>query len=352
MSLSQFALPAELWDSIIDHLHDDLAALLVCALVCRMWVPASRFHAFSSLALSQKAPQRAARLDTLLASPHGTIAAAVWSLDFPDALAPIQVRTPMLHVKPLLALVPRAATLPHVRALSLSDLPWALLTCFRDIERLTLSRLCAGGCLLAVTAALPHLTHLTLDGVATVPYRGLPPIGDGASTPLTQLGTLTVRSSPLAVLGWLALCTAARILEVDVFCASDVHDLAAYLAARGEALHTLDLAFAGAPLDESLLPLLLAPCPDLPLLRLRFDSASAARAFFPLQGAFLVRQPDWSRELAREFQHPPAMERAPLTIEIIVPCADVDPEHFSADLIRASTRGDVTVHVRASSTSP
>jgi len=42
-------LPPELFDAIIDHLHDDRHTLGTCALVCRGWLPASRMHNFREL---------------------------------------------------------------------------------------------------------------------------------------------------------------------------------------------------------------------------------------------------------------------------------------------------------------
>ncbi|KAK7051540.1 hypothetical protein VNI00_004518 [Paramarasmius palmivorus] len=38
--------PPELCDLIIDHLHNDSASLLACALVCKSWLPRSRSHLF------------------------------------------------------------------------------------------------------------------------------------------------------------------------------------------------------------------------------------------------------------------------------------------------------------------
>ncbi|KAG7447428.1 uncharacterized protein BT62DRAFT_892499 [Guyanagaster necrorhizus] len=38
--------PPELCDRFIDFLHDDRKALKECSLVCRAWIPASRFHLF------------------------------------------------------------------------------------------------------------------------------------------------------------------------------------------------------------------------------------------------------------------------------------------------------------------
>ena len=41
-------LPAELTDRVIDHLHTDKLALANCSLVCRTWLPASRYHFFQT----------------------------------------------------------------------------------------------------------------------------------------------------------------------------------------------------------------------------------------------------------------------------------------------------------------
>jgi len=47
----QDRLCAELYDYIIDFLHDDHGALHACSLVCRAWLPASRSHLFYHLTL-------------------------------------------------------------------------------------------------------------------------------------------------------------------------------------------------------------------------------------------------------------------------------------------------------------
>jgi hypothetical protein len=44
-------LPQELTDWIIDYLHDDIETLSVCSLVCSSWLPASRYHKFSSITI-------------------------------------------------------------------------------------------------------------------------------------------------------------------------------------------------------------------------------------------------------------------------------------------------------------
>ncbi|KAJ7142013.1 hypothetical protein C8R43DRAFT_1016142 [Mycena crocata] len=292
MSLSRVALPSELWDAIIDHLHNDEAALSICALVCRNWVPASRFHRFEALAVSRKSGLRAVRLNALLASPHGTIVPAVRTLSFPDALAAIQIRNPQTgqtHLKTLFALVPHAEMLQHVRSLALSDLPWPLLRALKNVEQLTLTGLCVGPCLLDIATALPRLAHLMLQDVTAVPFRGwCPPHSTVNSSALVPLHTITIRGSSIAFLGWLSLVAPhTKNLSIDVLTAREVDYLIGYVSVLGSALEVLELGFFGNTLNELLLSNLIAPCPQLKLLRLQFATVEDAQRFFAFGGALL-----------------------------------------------------------------
>lgn len=49
---SDISIPPELFDMIIDHLHDDKHSLATCGRICRQWVPSSRKHLFSSITLT------------------------------------------------------------------------------------------------------------------------------------------------------------------------------------------------------------------------------------------------------------------------------------------------------------
>lgn len=64
----QDRLYAELYDYIIDFLHDDHGALRACSLVCRSWLPASRSHLFYHLALDCRVPRRI--FAAICSSPH------------------------------------------------------------------------------------------------------------------------------------------------------------------------------------------------------------------------------------------------------------------------------------------
>ncbi|KAJ7220884.1 hypothetical protein GGX14DRAFT_676340 [Mycena pura] len=286
MSLSRVALPNELWDAIIDHLHDDPDALRVAALVCRTWVRTSRFHLFEALAFSPKSALRAACLDALLASPHGTIAPAVRKLSLPETLALVKVRCPQtgaVFLMTLLGLIPHVAQLRHVRDLALSDLAWPLLRpgALSSVERLTLSRMCVGACLIRITAALPRLTHLSLDGVAAVPFRGSGQSAAAAGRMPASLHTVSISGSSIAFLGWLSLAAphVAR-LTIDGLASYELDHLAAYLAVLGPALEFLALSFFGTTVDERALPPLLTPCTSLKSLLVHFAVNSEARRFF------------------------------------------------------------------------
>ena len=47
-------LPNEILDIIIDFLHDDQDALQTCSLVCKSWLPSTRFHRFRNKSKNKK----------------------------------------------------------------------------------------------------------------------------------------------------------------------------------------------------------------------------------------------------------------------------------------------------------
>src|SRR5271170_4062894 len=67
---AQPALPNEIQDRILDFLHDAKPALKACALVCRAWVPTSRYHLFSDIRLYRG---KADAFEELFKNPDCTI---------------------------------------------------------------------------------------------------------------------------------------------------------------------------------------------------------------------------------------------------------------------------------------
>ncbi|KAF8183324.1 hypothetical protein K438DRAFT_1144488 [Mycena galopus ATCC 62051] len=241
MSPSQFALPPELWDAILDHLHHDRAALRAAALVCRIWVPTTRFYLFEDITLSPKCPARAACLNALLMSPYATIAPAVRKLAVPGALTPVELRCAggVRHLTTLVGLIPGLGQLPRLKELELSDYPLRFLDGLKTVERITLTGVCAGAGLLRIVHALPQLAQLTLDGVAAVLYHS-----GGHAIVESTVRRVTIRGSSLAFLGWLALAAPhVAALSVDTLVSSELQFLAEYLAVLGATLQELELSF-------------------------------------------------------------------------------------------------------------
>jgi hypothetical protein len=73
-------IPQEIIDQVIDHLYDDWETLRTCALVCRAWVPSSRYHLFGVVniyALEYEQPGRYSSLIGHLDHPLCTFAPSV-----------------------------------------------------------------------------------------------------------------------------------------------------------------------------------------------------------------------------------------------------------------------------------
>ncbi|KAJ6632284.1 hypothetical protein B0H10DRAFT_11295 [Mycena sp. CBHHK59/15] len=189
----------------------------------------------------------AARLNNILASPHATLAPAVRSVTFMNALSPVQIRIPStgrVQVKTLLEIVPRITQLHHIRSLALSDLPFNILSAFPKVERLTLVGIPAGLALLRLASHLPRLTHLMLKRVHAIPYRAcaLPstaPVSKGA-----ELRSLAVSGSSIGFLGWMGVL-APRIKALDIadFSYDELSHLTAYLHIVRSTLESLKLSF-------------------------------------------------------------------------------------------------------------
>ncbi|KAJ7763412.1 hypothetical protein B0H16DRAFT_1527805 [Mycena metata] len=246
-------LPRELYDLVVDYLHAERATLGSCALVCRAWIPASRFHLFAHISLTEHEGHVAARLNELLASPHATFASAVRSLDFYNALSPVQIRhsrTGRIQVKTLVEIVPRIAQLHHIQTLTLSDLPLGILPAFSKVKTLSLVGITAGPVLLQLATHLPKLTRLTLKRVHAIPYRASSPAACGPE--VKSLQRLAIRGSSLAFLGWLAvLAPRTSTLDLGDFCPSEVAYLSEYLRKLDRPLAQLHLGLSqGADVRE------------------------------------------------------------------------------------------------------
>jgi hypothetical protein len=84
-SMTMATLPPELTDRIIDFLHFDYEALKACSLVCKNWIPSSRYNLFGNLDLTSSIDQHSL-IRLLKNSPASTIPNHVhtFSIYIPD----------------------------------------------------------------------------------------------------------------------------------------------------------------------------------------------------------------------------------------------------------------------------
>ncbi|KIJ40918.1 hypothetical protein M422DRAFT_780573 [Sphaerobolus stellatus SS14] len=73
--------PPELFDAIVDFLHDDIPSLCKCGLVCWQWNEVSRFHLFSAVSLGAHNVDRALQV---ICADGSTIPPHIRTLDITD----------------------------------------------------------------------------------------------------------------------------------------------------------------------------------------------------------------------------------------------------------------------------
>lgn len=77
-------LPLEMVETIIDHCHDNTKLLGITSLVCKTWLPPSRFHLFSESRSSRVSRDNCSNFIQLLQAPHSTLPAFFHNLWFKE----------------------------------------------------------------------------------------------------------------------------------------------------------------------------------------------------------------------------------------------------------------------------
>ncbi|KJA17670.1 hypothetical protein HYPSUDRAFT_46146 [Hypholoma sublateritium FD-334 SS-4] len=156
----------EVIEQFIDHLHDNKEALRECALVCRAWVPRSRYHLFESVTIS---PPRSTPIDgrypfsDLIASlnhPLCTFASSVRKISISDPEYIVAWGAGSRKMADSNWINPFALHLDKLRSVTLLDvtlLHRVTVNCFKSIT------------LIKPTFAI-QITHLVLD-VSYFPSR-------------------------------------------------------------------------------------------------------------------------------------------------------------------------------------
>ena len=111
-------IPQELSDMILDFLHDDVATLCSAGLVCKSWVPTSRFHLFSEVLFS---PWYGTHVFELMRAEYSTVPPYVRSLNISGSSDVNFVR----HVDETIRRLP---LLSNLKTLHLVDINMTILT--------------------------------------------------------------------------------------------------------------------------------------------------------------------------------------------------------------------------------
>ncbi|KAK0189774.1 hypothetical protein F5146DRAFT_1052493 [Armillaria mellea] len=172
-----FQLPNETWDTIIDFLHSDHPSLVVCSLVCRSWLPTSRYHLFERIVLrSQHNQQKFLRSTTGMTLQNCTFGGYTHRLEMYGNCAKspwVPDRTTLFTWDLCEAIVSRLPLFSAVTSLHLSGINWdqmhdivvpSVMSIFRNITELDLTDMLWEDpvCLIQFLVAFPMLEGLRI----------------------------------------------------------------------------------------------------------------------------------------------------------------------------------------------
>ena len=242
--------PVELTDYIIDFLHKDARTLAACALVCRAWTPAARFHLFRAVVLQDHgfvssfqrllgtAPDLGLYVRELTVAKFVTVSSV-----FLPAKPPLSVAESIPHV---------LRQLPHLRALTLAHMDLKGgdgNTNLRVLHHPTLAELSCSYCQFTDFADLVDLVH-AFPALSTLSVAGLT-WKEEARDPEVRPLPATLRRLVLGrevdserLFEWLLAAGAhASVTSLSARCASerDSDLVGPFLKAAGPVLRELEL---------------------------------------------------------------------------------------------------------------
>ncbi|CAK5277843.1 unnamed protein product [Mycena citricolor] len=238
------SLPPELFEHAIDFLHSDRPDLGNCALVCRAWLPRSRFHLFSSVCFDTDDGFRAAHLNHLLSSPRSTIPLHVQTLELrAQHLFFVRDASGRGGYLDIASLAPRLALLQRVSTLVLFfQLPATIIHMFPHVQQLHLHLVTIGPLFSDIARCMPRLVHIEMTNVVGIPCRLPPDHPQMRRSPTVKLRVLRLDTPSLVFLDWIALFSqSSKRISIPQFYPSEMQYLVRYLEKLDDAPESLDL---------------------------------------------------------------------------------------------------------------
>jgi hypothetical protein len=258
----QSIFPLELYDHIIDYLHDNVAALASCALVCSAWLPSSQYHLSSQLALYETRAENLARRFT---SPSFMITCdrAVCHLRIDRQSTDKRACS---HLAVDVRTIIDQPTSTQIKQLTLTGVKWRShrtiaedLLSFTMIKELYIEENMFIDLknFIRVLSAFPHLQTLDIrrsDCIALPSWHSLPRIR--SETPvMPNLQVLRIVGElvqPLLYYLWPSSKCRVRNLSIRSLRSSDVLILCEFIKELGPRLETLELGLRGQDVPEEL----------------------------------------------------------------------------------------------------
>jgi hypothetical protein len=192
--------PREIFDIVLDHLHDNRQALKVCSLVCKSWLSASRYHLFRSLVVRSRQSEKFGQVVT---HRFSTLPNYVIHFTLGDSIDAVgSYFTPKLK---LIRLIPRLSQMKSLRICSVNVeacREWRTLGSFTNVTDLEISfvRMSTCGNLLDLLAAIPSLEKVFLGEIFWNSIGELP-----SPRSFRHLRSLSVHCDKHTdILGWLS----------------------------------------------------------------------------------------------------------------------------------------------------
>lgn len=219
-------LPLELYDRILDFLHDDLATLRVCGLTCRALLPTARYHRFEKIRITWRSYKLFC--DILNTSPD--LGRFITTLELCNVH---QLSSGWQGEHDAFAFFAQLPVVEELRMINISvheTLHVALSDHFQSVKRLSLSRCKYEADARGFLASFPALEELWMEQV-----RWNWPGNHGAPTalPLRTLHILDLAEDCRPIVKWLS-SSAHKTLDTLEFC---IHEAADVVPLNGVLLH-------------------------------------------------------------------------------------------------------------------